>query len=1021
MVPDFHRFLALVLCVVLLLALPMPAFASETAPTEDQAESQPEETSTEPTVPETEESIPPTETETPTIETGETTLPAETEETTTPTEAAEEPEDTVPAETTEETVETFPIELFDLDVPEIEIELEWNLYFGQLHSHTDISDGDGDVEEAFAYAAQVDNLDFFAVTDHSDSLDNAESGAIATDGASISQKWAAGKAAAGAVTSEAFVGIFGCEMSWPEGKGFGHMTTFGTPGWQSWKQEPFSNSLEEYYRALTTVPGSVSQFNHPGAHYGDFENFGHYSPEYDRQICLLEVAGEGDFTAYGEYTKALDAGWHVAPTTSQNNHHGCWGDARQDRTVILAENLTESALLDAMRHRRVYATADGDLTVYYELNGCIMGSDLGAVSEPEISVYLYDPTDEAIGQVEVIADGGRVVDSAQVESSEDLIYLYPAGGYSYYYLRITQPDGDIAVTAPVWTERFDRMGVADFSASTQTPTQGQALDLAVTLYNDERISCYIQSLDFYIGQTLLHSVELEEILTYGERLTYTFSYTHDGLGTTDIRATAAGSANGQEKVWNRTLSLQYRPGKIVTGLLVDGSHGSVPAIGNLTTLAGQVNMNVTTFDQELPEGGEILLIFAPDKEFEPAFLDKVLNFAKNGGSLILCGRADSADGSFHSAQALNRLLETLGASMRFYDNTAIDPVNHGDAPDQLFPTLFNAESPWCRELTSAQYYAHLGGCTLDPGEGTWLVQGFGTTRLLDSDGDGKTGRGRVLLAAEHTPWGGQILAAGSPFLSDRAMPLPQNKWAAPRINQSILEHLLEIEEEKLPLTDIQSIRTGEPGQVYRLQGYVTAGTSNPYTRFPETIYIQDDTAGIAVVPFRAEGVQVGTPLDITGYLEEEGGMPVLQWIDYDILPQDLYRYVPKTSRNKSAMDYVTNGGRLMQVEGTVTALTLTSDGRGISRLTLKDYMGDEAEILIEPCIRSGASGENNLASQIKVGRMVRAMGISHLDQDGTPVLRVRNCEEVVYVPPRRVPSDNPKTGDGMKELGWVFG
>lgn len=243
---------------------------------------------------------------------------------------------------------------------------------------------------------------------------------------------------------------------------------------------------------------------------------------------------------------------------------------------------------------------------------------------------------------------------------------------------------------------------------------------------------------------------------------------------------------------------------------------------------------------------------------------------------------------------------------------------------------------------------------------------------------------------------------------------------APRINQSILEHLLEIEEEKLPLTDIQSIRTGEPGQVYRLQGYVTAGTSNPYTRFPETIYIQDDTAGIAVVPFRAEGVQVGTPLDITGYLEEEGGMPVLQWIDYDILPQDFYRYVPKTSRNKSAMDYFTNGGRLMQVEGAVTALTLTSDGRGISRLTLKDYMGDEAEILIEPCIRSGASGENNLASQIKVGRMVRAIGISHLDQDGTPVLRVRNCEEVVYVPPRRVPSDNPKTGDGMKELGWVF-
>lgn len=111
----------------------------------------------------------------------------------------------------------------------------------------------------------------------------------------------------------------------------------------------------------------------------------------------------------------------------------------------------------------------------------------------------------------------------------------------------------------------------------------------------------------------------------------------------------------------------------------------------------------------------------------------------------------------------------------------------------------------------------------------------------------------------------------------------------------------------------------------------------------------------------------------------------------------------------------------MQVEGTVTKRTLTPDGKGIARLTLKDYMGHEAEILIEPYIRSGASGENDLASQIKQGQVVQAMGISHLDKDGTPVLRVRNCEEVVYVPPRKVPSDNPKTGDALIPWASIFG
>ena len=67
---------------------------------------------------------------------------------------------------------------------------------------------------------------------------------------------------------------------------------------------------------------------------------------------------------------------------------------------------------------------------------------------------------------------------------------------------------------------------------------------------------------------------------------------------------------------------------------------------------------------------------------------------------------------------------------------------------------------------------------------------------------------------------------------------------------------------------------------------------------------------------------------------------------------------------------------------------------------------------------SGATEKNDLASQVKKGRTVRAIGILHLDSDGTPVLRVRNCDEVVYVPPVPVSLGsrrNPRTGD----LIWI--
>ena len=316
-----------------------------------------------------------------------------------------------------------------------EFDLDWNLYFGQLHAHTDISNGAGSVEEAFQYASQVDGLDFFAVTDHSDSFDNADMGAIDADGADISADWAAGKQAAASVTGEDFVGLFGFEMTWPEDKQLGHISTFNTPGWQTRDQANFENvptALENYYKALTSVPGSVSQFNHPDTVHGDFERFDHYSPKYDAVVSLLEVAGEDGVVDCEYYDLALDKGWHVAPTNNQNNHNGQWGDASEARTVVLAKSLTEESLYAAMKDRRVYATQDSDLTIYYELNGTVMGSIIPKSESAAVTVFLSDPTDEAIGNVEVVTDGGAVLVSEYVETPSQVLELPASGGRSYY-------------------------------------------------------------------------------------------------------------------------------------------------------------------------------------------------------------------------------------------------------------------------------------------------------------------------------------------------------------------------------------------------------------------------------------------------------------------------------------------------------------------------------------------------------------------------------------------------------------
>ena len=902
-----------------------------------------------------------------------------------------------------------------------EFDLDWNLYFGQLHAHTDISNGAGSVEEAFQYASQVDGLDFFAVTDHSDSFDNADMGAIDADGADISADWAAGKQAAASVTNGDFVGLFGFEMTWPEDKQLGHISTFNTPGWQTRDQADFENvptALENYYKALTSVPGSVSQFNHPDTVHGDFERFDRYSPQYDAAVSLLEVAGEDGVVDCGYYDLALDKGWHVAPTNNQNNHDGQWGDASDARTVVLAKDLTEESLYAAMKDRRVYATQDSDLAIYYELNGTVMGSIIPKSESAAVTVFLNDPTDEAIGNVEVVTDGGAVLVSEYVETPSQVLELSASGGHSYYYLRITQPDGDVAVTAPVWMDGYDDIGIGSFTSDTLTPARDEEIGLTVTLFNDEPVDFAVESLSLYADETLVSTVsDLGEVAVMST-LDYTFSYAHPELGVTEFRAVATGSVNGDLRTYEDTLSLSFHVPEQVKRIAVDASHGNsgVDKLNRLKAIAAKVNIAVDILDGELPENSDLLLITAPAEAFDEEFVENVRSFAENGGTVILCGQSDMGDLSLHTSGELNRLLEAMGATVRLNDDTA----------SSISTNVFNPDSGLTKSLTQEQTYTQRAGCTVNPGNGTWLVKGRDTTHSMDADGDGQdTGENAVLLACEELANGGKVYVSGGLFLADDAMKEPANVWKSVSGNQGIVEALLKIERAAYPeLVTIGEMRSGKAGEIYHIRGWATSGTSRPGNTFYKTLYLQDDTGGVALVPFtkkekeKEKDIEVGTPIEVVGRKEIRGGNVVLKIIDYEVQDEPLYNYTPETTSNKTAMDYDANGGRLMQVEGKVTDVTYTDDRKVVSRITLKDGDGDFAEILIEDGIVSGADWVNDLASRVKKGRTVRAIGLLHLDSDGTPVLRVRNCDEVVYVPPVPVSLGsrrNPRTGD----LIWI--
>ncbi len=881
------------------------------------------------------------------------------------------PETTAAAETTAATEATEPA----ANEEESGFSAPYHACFGLLHAHTAISDGLGTVEEAFQYASGVEGLDFFAVTDHSDSFDNAASGSLTADGRTVSAEWAAGRAAAAAVTSDTFLGLFGFEMSWPEDKRLGHIATFGTPGWVSHDQERYasaSKGLQAYYEALAAVPGAISQFCHPGDHYGNFSSFRNWNKDYDKVIQLLEVASGQEGTAWGQYTAALDAGWHVAPTISQNNHTGSWGDADDGRTVVLAESLTEEDLFAAIRSRRVYATQDKDLHLYFDLNGYPMGEIMPVEEALQIALSWYDPTDGALGTVEVITEGGAVL--ATRTPAEDYVLIPVPEGCRYYYLRITQADGDIAVTAPVWVDLPNNVAIEDLTADRELPDQGDPVTLTLTLENGTREPITPEAVELYLGQTKVQTLKDPRSVPAGGSREYEIPYTHPEAGEAELRILVR--AKGME--FEESLTLTYQAQETVTGMLIDGSHdnGGLNTLTALKALAAEAGLNVTTFEGDMPKGGELLLIQRPGSALEEDFIQDVSTFVSSGGTLILSGSGSEA------------LLEALGSELSLTD-TALEAGSS---------KTFNTKEDWCKKIVDGQYFVYSAGTAVTGGK--WLV---------------KSGS-HVVLAWEKLASGGSIFLTGCDIFQGDALKGSESFWQLPRANRTILQAIVGQSETLLPQTDIKDVRKGTQGKLYRIQGYATAGTYNPYIRFPDTIYIQDETGGIAVTGFPGLELQEGEPIHLTGTLAKEGGNLLLKYQEHHQPGGDYHHYDPAARYVKAAMDYDAKGGQVMKIQGKVTALSLTKDKKGIRRLVIEDTRGDKAIVEIEESITSGVSGKNRLAKDIKKNRNVWAMGLVHINEKGETVLRVRDCDEVVWIK-SEADKTNPGTGD---KLWWLW-
>ncbi|MFD2365357.1 CehA/McbA family metallohydrolase [Pseudoduganella sp. GCM10020061] len=372
--------------------------------------------------------------------------------------------------------------------------LPYQVYYGNLHSQTNHSDGGADVGDcsgaqepgasphgpldAFTYA-RGRGLDFLMASEHNHMYDGADGHDPQADPGEARALYRDGLAIASAFTaaSPGFVALYG--MEWGVISNGGHVNILGAGELLGWERNDSGELLGDTltpkndYAALYTLMrqrGWLGQFNHPSWR-GQFQvggvAFG-YTDDGGDAMALCEVLNTSAFSTStsesetrrssfeGACNKVLEAGFRVAFSSNQDNHCANWGASYTNRTGILVPSgvpFSEAALMDAIRARRVFATMDKGSQVVLTANGRMMGERFANSGPLRLLVGFANAAGKRAAAV-VLYEGvpgrnGTVTELARVADA----YFTPAPGEHFYYAKVTQEDGNVLWSAPVWVSQ----------------------------------------------------------------------------------------------------------------------------------------------------------------------------------------------------------------------------------------------------------------------------------------------------------------------------------------------------------------------------------------------------------------------------------------------------------------------------------------------------------------------------------------------------------------------------------------
>lgn len=333
-----------------------------------------------------------------------------------------------------------------------------NFYFGDLHLHTNLSDGLSDIDSAYHFLKDSSKLDFSCISDH-DIYPN-----IMHD---TTWQKIINKANEYYVPGE-FVSFIGYE--WTSFGGDGHRIVI-YPGEKGWLYRSSIYNLNDLYYYVKNNFGIIS-VAHPDA--GQFSaNFGTRDSSVQRLIEIdnggFRAEYFGNPYAYPTQIKGksvqdyLDFDELVGFIAVSDDHSKFPG--KKGLTCIYANELTRTSLFNALKKRHTFATSGPRTNILLWCGNAIMGD---IINIPNLNynqtISLRGEGEHLIKNVEIIMNKS-VLTTFEVNSTSFafsyLINLFLS--FTSVYVRVNFNDGNQAWTSPLYFVKNTILDLDKFS------------------------------------------------------------------------------------------------------------------------------------------------------------------------------------------------------------------------------------------------------------------------------------------------------------------------------------------------------------------------------------------------------------------------------------------------------------------------------------------------------------------------------------------------------------------------------